>query len=75
MDGKGRWIDDVFVERLWKTIKYEEIYLSAYNTVSEASAGLKRYISFYKQRRSHKANGRVPPDYRYYELLPQTAAA
>ncbi len=75
MDGKGCWRDNVFVERLWKTIKYEEIYLRAYNTVSEARAGLKRYINFYNQRRPHKANGRVPPDYRYYALLPQTAAA
>lgn len=75
MDGKGCWRDNVFVERLWKTIKYEEIYLRAYNTVSEVRAGLKRYIRFYNQRRPHKANGRVPPDYRYYELLPQSAAA
>jgi putative transposase len=75
MDGKGCWRDNVLVERLWKTIKYEEIYLRAYNTVSEVRTGLKRYMRFYNQRRPHKANGRVSPDHRYYELLPQTAAA
>jgi len=75
MDGKGCWRDNVFVERLWKSIKYEEIYLHAYNSVSDVRSGLKRYITFYNQRRPHKANGRVPPDYRYYELLLQSAAA
>ena len=75
MDGKGCWRDNVFVERLWKSIKYEEIYLHAYNSVSEGRTGLRRYINFYNQRRPHKANGRVPPDYRYYEQLPRMAAA
>lgn len=74
MDGKGCWRDNVFIERLWKTIKYEEIYLRAYDTVSDARTGLKRYIDFYNQRRPHKANGRVPPDYRYFELLPYPVA-
>ena len=74
MDGNGCWRDNVFVERLWKTIKYEEIYLRAYDTVSDARKGLKRYIDFYNQRRPHKANGRVPPDYRYFELLPYPVA-
>ena len=75
MDGKGCWRDNVFVERLWKSIKYEEIYLHAYEGVSDVKNGLTRYINFYNQRRPHTANGRVPPDYRYYELLPQSAAA
>ena len=75
MDGKGCWRDNVLVERLWKTIKFEEIYLRACNTVCEVRTGLNRYIRFYNQRRPYKADGRVPPDYRYYGLLPQTAAA
>jgi putative transposase len=75
MDGKGCWRDNVFVERLWKSIMYEEIYLRAYNSVSDVQTGLTRYIDFYNQCRAHKANGRVPPDYRYYEKLPQAAAA
>jgi putative transposase len=75
MDGRGCWRDNVFVERLWKSIKYEEIYLHAYEGVSDVRNGLARYIAFYNQRRPHTANGRVPPDYRYYEQLPQSAAA
>ena len=75
MDGKGSWRDNVFIERLWRSVKYEEVYLHAYESVSDVRKGLMRYITFYNQRRPHKANGRVPPDYRYYELLPQSAAA
>ena len=75
MDGKGCWRDNVFIERLWKTIKYEEVYLRAYGSVSEARTNLGKYIAFYNQRRPHQANGRVPPDYRYYESLPQIVAA
>ena len=62
MDGKGCWRDNVFVERLWKTIKYEEIYLRAYNTVSEARAGLKRYISFYNTERYHESLNKLTPE-------------
>jgi putative transposase len=47
MDGKGAWRDNVFVERLWRSIKYEEVYLHAYKTVSEARAGIRRYLTFY----------------------------
>jgi putative transposase len=75
MDGKGCWRDNVFVERLWKTIKYEEVYLHAYCTVSEARLRLRKYIDFYNRRRPHKSIGQVPPDVRYYALLPQQAAA
>lgn len=75
MDGKGCWRDNVFVERLWKTIKYEEVYLRAYSSVSEARARLTRYIDFYNRRRPHRAVGRVPPDHRYYESLPTPKAA
>ena len=75
MDGKGCWRDNIFVERLWKTIKYEEVYLRAYGSVSEARIRLAKYIDFYNRRRPHKSIGRVPPDYRYYESLPQKKAA
>ncbi len=53
MDGKGAWRDNVFVERLWRSIKYEEVYLHAYKTVSEARAGIARYLNFYNTRRPH----------------------
>ena len=75
MDGKGCWRDNIFVERLWKTIKYEEVYLRAYGSVSEARTRLAKYIDFYNRRRPHSAIGRVPPDRRYYELLPAEKAA
>jgi len=55
MDGKGRWRDNVFVERLWKSVKYEEVYLRAYETVSAARSGLARYFQFYNTRRPHSA--------------------
>ncbi|HFD1171301.1 TPA: IS3-like element ISKpn11 family transposase, partial [Klebsiella pneumoniae] len=55
MDGKGAWRDNVFVERLWRSIKYEEVYLHAYKTVSEARAGIGRYLAFYNSRRPHSS--------------------
>ena len=55
MDGKGAWRDNVFVERLWRTIKYEEVYLRAYDTVSDARGSLGRYITFYNSRRPHSS--------------------
>ena len=60
MDGKGAWRDNVFVERLWRTIKYEEVYLRAYASVSEARASLGRYLAFYNSRRPH-SNRRENP--------------
>ena len=66
MDGKGCWRDNVFVERLWKTIKYEEIYLHAYDTVSGARAGIGKYLSFYNQRRPHTEHGGETPDAMYF---------
>lgn len=75
MDGKGCWRDNVFVERLWKTIKYEEVYLRAYGSVPEAKRQLAKYLEFYNRRRPHSAIGRVPPDRRYYESLPSQQAA
>jgi putative transposase len=66
MDGKGCWRDNVFVERLWKTIKYEEIYLHAYNSVSDARAGIGNYLSFYNHRRPHTEHGGDTPDNMYF---------
>jgi putative transposase len=75
MDGKGAWRDNVFVERLWKTIKYEEVYLHAYDTVSDAKAGLARYIDFYNRRRPHRALDGMTPDAVYFDSLPVPLAA
>jgi len=55
MDGRGRWMDNVFVERLWRSLKYEEIYLKAYDTVREARAGIRAWIEFYNLERFHEA--------------------
>jgi putative transposase len=62
MDGKGCWRDNVFVERLWRSVKYEEVYLHAYETVSDVRAGLARYFHFFNQRRPHAALSRRTPD-------------
>jgi putative transposase len=75
MDGKGCWRDNVFVERLWKTIKYEEVYLHAYDTVSAAKQSLSRYVAFYNGRRPHAALDRQTPDKAYFNPLPLAAAA
>ena len=75
MDGKGCWRDNVFVERLWRSIKYEEIYLHAYATVSEAKTNLSRYLAFYNQRRPHSALEGATPDTAYFTSLPQIVAA
>jgi putative transposase len=75
MDGKGSWRDNVFVERLWRSIKYEEVYLKAYDTVIEARASIGRYLAFYNGRRPHSSLDRRTPDQAYFTRLPQTAAA
>ena len=75
MDGKGAWRDNVFVERLWKTIKYEEVYLHAYDTVADAKSGLARYIEFYNRRRLHRALDGVTPDAVHFDSLPLKMAA
>jgi putative transposase len=76
MDGKGCWRDNVFVERLWRSIKYEEGYLHASDTVSAAHQGLARYLMFYNQPRPHQALAGQTPDQVYYDNLTtrQTAA-
>ena len=75
MAGKGAWRDNVFVERLWRTIKYEEVYLRAYSNVPEARASLARYISFYNGRRPHSSLDGKTPDQAYFNLLEPVAAA
>ena len=67
MDGKGRWVDNVFVERLWRSVKYEDVYLHAYETPAELRAGLTRYFTFYNTRRRHSALDRRTPDAVYYD--------
>ena len=75
MDGKGCWRDNVFVERLWKSIKYEEVYLRAYDSVSEAKLSLGRYITFYNERRPHSSLDGRTPDHVYFSSLPSLAVA
>jgi putative transposase len=76
MDGKGRWIDNVFIERLWRSVKYEEVYLHAYTNGAEARTGLTRYFSFYNARRSHQALEYRRPDEVYFAgLAADTAIA
>jgi putative transposase len=75
MDGKGAWRDNVFVERLWRSIKYEEVYLRAYDSVSEARSSIGRYLTFYNGQRPHSSLDRKTPDQAYFDPLPQLAAA
>ncbi len=76
MDGKGAWRDNVFVERLWRSIKYEEVYLRAYASVSEARAGIGQYLTFYNSRRPHSALDGRTPDQAYFNLpMPDAVAA
>ena len=76
MDGRGCWRDNVFVERLWKSIKYEEVYLHAYDSVSEARRGLERYLTFYNHQRPHSTLDGSTPDEVYFgcrEEMPDAA--
>ena len=75
MDGRGAWRDNVFVERLWRTIKYEEVYLRAYASVSEARASLGRYLAFYNAGRPHSSLDRQTPDEAYFNPLQPIPAA
>lgn len=74
MDGRGAWRDNVFVERLWRSVKYEEVYLRAYGSVSDARASLGRYLTFYNGRRPHSSLDRKTPDHAYFNH-PLLAAA
>lgn len=75
MDGKGAWRDNVFVERLWRSVKYEEVYLHAYDTVSEARTGIGKYFDVYNRRRPHSSLEGNTPDQVYYSSQPLTLAA
>jgi putative transposase len=69
MDGKGCWRDNVFVERLWKSVKYEEVYLKAYDSVADAKAHLGAYLRFYNERRPHRTHEGRTPDQAYFGAL------
>lgn len=76
MDGRGRWLDNVFIERLWRSVKHEEVYLRGYVSVSEARESLRRYLEFYNTRRPHSSLlDRVTPDQFYFRSLPAHQAA
>jgi putative transposase len=75
MDGKGAWRDNVFVERLWRSVKYEEVYLKAYDSVSAARTGLSSYLAFYNARRPHSSLDGKTPDEFYFASLPATRKA
>ena len=74
MDGKGRWMDNVFIERLWWSVKYQNVYLKAYGSIAETRSGLKEYFEFYNQRR-HQSLARRTPDDVYWSTLPQRQVA
>jgi len=75
MDGRGSWRDNVFVERLWRSVKYEEVYLRAYDSVADARASLGRYLVFYNALRPHSSLDARTPDHAYFNHQPQRAAA
>jgi len=75
MDGKGAWRDNVFVERLWRSVKYEEVYLRAYESVSDARISIGRYLDFYNTRRPHQGLDGNAPDQAYFTKPPLRVAA
>ena len=75
MDGTGAWRDNVFIERLWRSVKYEEVYLHAYDTASDSRAGIGRYFNLYNRRRPHSSLKGKTPDQVYYSQPPLTLAA
>lgn len=75
MDGKGAWRDNVFVERIWRSVKYEEVYLHAYDSVGEARSSIGRYLDFYNRRRPHSSLDRRTPDEAYFDHPSLRAAA
>ncbi len=75
MDGKGRWMDNVFIERLWKSVKYEDIYLKSYSSMTEARKGLSEYFKFYNEKRWHQNFDRKTPSMVYFDSLAQKQAA
>ena len=75
MDGKGRWVDNVYVERLWRSVKYEDIHLKAYSSITEARHGLTDYFGFYNNRRRHQGLDDRTPDEVYWTTLSQMQVA
>jgi putative transposase len=75
MDGKGAWRDNVFVERLWRSVKYEEVYLRAYESISDARQSIGRYLDFYNARRPHQSLDGATPNQAYFTKLPLREAA
>lgn len=71
MDGRGRWMDNVFIERLWKSVKYEDVYLKAYNSIAEARQELTKYFDRYNKRRRHQGLDNMPPDEAYWNTIPK----
>lgn len=75
MDGKGRWLDNAFIERLWWSVKYQDVYLKAYTSIAEARQGLSAYFEFYNSRRRHQGLDRRTPDEVYWSTLPKMQVA
>lgn len=75
MDGKGRWMDNVFIERLWWSVKYQDVYLKAYESIAETRKGLIKYFDFYNINRRHQSLDRRTPDDVYWSTLPQMQVA
>jgi putative transposase len=75
MDGRGAWRDNVLVERLWKSMKYERMYLHAYDSVTEARASIMQYMDWYNRSRPHSGLGRKTPDEAYAVMLPTVKLA
>lgn len=75
MDGRGRWMDNVFIQRLWRTVKYEEVYLKAHDSGREARVGLTDYLALYNAKRHHQSLGRATPDRAYFNAQPLPQAA
>lgn len=75
MDGRGRWMDNVFIERLWRSVKYEEVYLKGYDSIQVAREELKLYFDFYNRRRRHQGLGKQFPNEAYWKNQPLKIAA
>ena len=75
VDGKGAWRDNVFADRLWCSVKYKEVYLRAYDSVSEAHLSIGRYLDFYNARQPHSSLDDATPDQAYFTMLPFRLAA
>ena len=75
MDGKGCWRDNVMIERFWRSLKYEEVYLHAYDGTSAVKSGIGKYVAFYNSSRPHAALDGRTPDAVYFTQLPRNIAA